>query len=105
MLKGIPQNRRVCVEEGTLSGWLGEVLEPHVEELVVTGARRSGGPRSDSWLQTPPDIRGLGGAIFGDDRYDTVFIYHNGAESYHAAWGFPVLARVQGPETPPALDG
>ena len=44
--------------------------------------------KTSSWLQTPPDIRKLGGAIFGDYRYGTVFVYHNGAESYYAARGF-----------------
>lgn len=44
--------------------------------------------KTSSWLQTPSDIRKLGGAIFGDWRYGTVFIYHNGAESYYAARGF-----------------
>ena len=47
VLRGIPRNRHVCVEEGTLSGWLYEVLEPHVEELVVAGVRESRGPKSD----------------------------------------------------------
>lgn len=44
--------------------------------------------KTSSWLQTPANIRKLGGAIFGDRRYDHVFIYHNGAESYYAARGF-----------------
>ena len=44
--------------------------------------------KTSSWLTTPSDIRKLGGAIFGDRRYDTVFMYHNGAESYYAARGF-----------------
>ncbi len=43
---------------------------------------------TSSWLQTPGPIRKLGGAIFADRRYDTVFIYHNGAPSYYAARGF-----------------
>jgi hypothetical protein len=44
--------------------------------------------KTSSWLKTPDAIRKLGGAIFGDYRYDHVFIYHNGAESYYAARGF-----------------
>ena len=44
--------------------------------------------KTSSWVQTPADIRKLGGAIFCDCRYDTVFVYHNGAESYYAARGF-----------------
>lgn len=44
--------------------------------------------RTSSWLKTPAAIRKLGGALFGDRRYDTVFVYHNGAQSYYAARGF-----------------
>lgn len=44
--------------------------------------------KTSSWLKTPPGVRKLGGAIFGDRRYDHVFIYHNGADSYYAARGF-----------------
>ena len=44
--------------------------------------------KTSSWVQTPANIRELGGAIFCDCRYDTVFVYHNGAESYYAARGF-----------------
>jgi hypothetical protein len=44
--------------------------------------------KTSSWIKTPPDIRKLGGALFCDYRYATVFVYHNGAESYYAARGF-----------------
>jgi hypothetical protein len=50
--------------------------------------------KTSSWLKTPANIRKLGGAIFGDFRYDTVFVYHNGADSYYAARGFRGLVRV-----------
>ncbi len=50
--------------------------------------------KTSSWLKTPGAIRKLDGAIFGDRRYDTVFIYHNGAQSYYAARGFRGLLRV-----------
>jgi hypothetical protein len=43
---------------------------------------------TSSWVETPPDVRELGGALFCDRRYDKVFVYHNGAESYYAARGF-----------------
>ena len=44
--------------------------------------------KTSSWLHTPPEIRALGGAIFGDRRYDRVFTYHNGVQSYYAVRGF-----------------
>ena len=44
--------------------------------------------KTSSWVKTPAEIRKLGGAIFCDRRYDTVFVYHNGADSYYAARGF-----------------
>lgn len=50
--------------------------------------------KTSSWLVTPENIRKLGGAIFGDYRYGTVFIYHNGADSYYAARGFRGLLRL-----------
>ncbi|MGV3485355.1 MAG: DUF4256 domain-containing protein [Planctomycetaceae bacterium] len=50
--------------------------------------------KTSSWLKTPPLIRELGGAIFGDYRYGTVFVYHNGAQSYYAARGFRGALRV-----------
>jgi Protein of unknown function (DUF4256) len=45
-------------------------------------------PKSSSWIKTPAEIRKLGGALYCDRRYDTVFLYHNGADSYYAARGF-----------------
>jgi hypothetical protein len=50
--------------------------------------------KSSSWIQTPEAIRKLGGAIFCDFRYDHVFVYHNGAESYYAVRGFRASLRV-----------
>jgi len=49
---------------------------------------------TSSWVRTPARIRKLGGALFGDRRFDTVFVYHNGAESYYAARGFRCSLRV-----------
>lgn len=50
--------------------------------------------KTSSWVKTPANIRKLGGALFCDRRYDTVFLYHNGAESYYAARGFRGSLRV-----------
>jgi hypothetical protein len=50
--------------------------------------------KTSSWIETPADIRKLGGAIFADFRYGHVFIYHNGAESYYAARGFRGSIRI-----------
>ncbi|MBI2590174.1 DUF4256 domain-containing protein [Candidatus Berkelbacteria bacterium] len=50
--------------------------------------------KTSSWVQTPVSIRMLGGALFCDRRYETVFTYHNGAESYYAARGFRGLLKV-----------
>ncbi|PLS05809.1 DUF4256 domain-containing protein [Neobacillus cucumis] len=50
--------------------------------------------KTSSWVKTPANIRKLGGAIFCDRRYDTVFVYHNGAESYYAARGFRGSLRI-----------
>ena len=50
--------------------------------------------KTSSWVKTPSEIRKLGGAVFCDRRYDTIFLYHNGAESYYAARGFRGSLRV-----------
>jgi len=50
--------------------------------------------KTSSWIITPPEIRKLGGALFCDRRYDTVFVYHNGASSYYAARAFRGSLRV-----------
>ena len=50
--------------------------------------------KTSSWVKTPADIRKLGGALFCDRRFNTVFVYHNGAESYYAARGFRGSLRV-----------
>lgn len=61
------------------------LTEKEYRELQQLGAFDT---KTSSWLKTPPEIRKRGGAIFGDRRYDHVFIYHNGADSYYAARGF-----------------
>ena len=50
--------------------------------------------KTSSWIKTPSEIRKLGGALFCDRRYNTVFVYHNGAESYYSARGFRGLLKV-----------
>jgi len=50
--------------------------------------------KTSSWINTPPEIRLLGGALFADRRYNQVFVYHNGAESYYGVRGFRGLLRV-----------
>lgn len=50
--------------------------------------------KTSSWLKTPPPVRKLGGALFGDYRFGTVFIYHNGAESYYSGRSFRGMLRV-----------
>lgn len=50
--------------------------------------------KTSSWIETPADVRALGGALFCDRRYGKVFVYHNGAESYYAARGFRGRLRV-----------
>ncbi len=50
--------------------------------------------KTSSWIETPPAIRKLGGALFADRRYNQIFVYHNGASSYYAARGFRGLLKV-----------
>ena len=50
--------------------------------------------KTSSWIQTPPELRALGGALFCDRRYGRVFVYHNGVQSYYAARGFRGVLRV-----------
>jgi len=50
--------------------------------------------KTSSWIKTPSDIRKLGGALFADRRYDKVFVYHNGAESYYGVRGFRGAVRI-----------
>ncbi len=69
-----------------------EILsEEEYRELQTLGVFDT---KTSSWVETPADIRKLGGAIFADFRYGHVFIYHNGAESYYAARGFRGSLRV-----------
>ncbi len=67
------------------------LTEEQYRELQTLGAFDL---KTSSWIQTPPAIRKLGGALFADRRYDHVFVYHNGATSYYAARGFRGALRV-----------
>lgn len=67
------------------------LTEEQYRQLQTLGAFDTA---TSSWVKTPPAIRKLGGAVFCDRRYDTVFLYHNGAESYYAARGFRGSLRV-----------
>lgn len=65
--------------------------EEHYRALQTVGEFDT---KTSSWVKTPVEIRRLGGALFCDRRYDHVFTYHNGAESYYAARGFRALLRI-----------
>lgn len=67
------------------------LTEAEYKDLQSLGAFDT---KTSSWLETPADIRSMGGAIFGDWRFGRVFVYHNGAESYYAARGFRASLRV-----------
>ena len=63
-------------------------------EYLLLQSRLSCDSKTSSWILTPPGMRNLGGALFGDARYGRVFFYHNGAESYYAGRGFRGVLRV-----------
>ena len=67
------------------------LTEEQYRELQKLGAFDT---KTSSWIKTPAEIRSLGGALFCDRRYNHVFVYHNGAESYYGARGFRGLLRV-----------
>jgi hypothetical protein len=76
-----------------LAGEMGIEL---LDEAAYLGLQKLGkfDLKTSSWIRTPVGIRKLGGAIFGDRRYDHVFVYHNGAESYYAVRGFRGILRI-----------
>ncbi|WP_342443476.1 DUF4256 domain-containing protein [Lysinibacillus sp. FSL K6-0075] len=83
-----PENTAMDVAKDIGIELLTEEQYRHLQELGKFDLKTS------SWVQTPDNIRKLGGAIFCDRRYDMVFMYHNGAESYYAARGFRGSLRV-----------
>lgn len=83
-----PQNCAMDVAEAMGIKILNEAQYRELQQLGHFDAKTS------SWIETPADIRKLGGALFCDWRYNTVFTYHNGAESYYAARGFRGMLKV-----------
>ena len=83
-----PQNSAVEMANDMGIELLTEEQYRNLQELGIFDTKTS------SWIKTPANIRKLGGAVFCDRRYNTVFLYHNGAESYYAARGFRGSLRV-----------
>lgn len=73
-----------ALEMSTLMGI--ELLDE--QQYIMLQSKGSFDTKTSSWLKTPQDVRTQGGAIYGDNRFGRVFVYHNGAESYYAARGF-----------------
>jgi Protein of unknown function (DUF4256) len=87
-----PENTAVDMAAAMGIELLSEAEYRELQSLQKAGANLD--TKTSSWLKTPADIRKLGGAIFGDFRYGTVFIYHNGAQSYYGGRAFRGLLRV-----------
>ncbi|MBP1224535.1 DUF4256 domain-containing protein [Flavobacterium sp. 1355] len=83
-----PQNSAINMAEEMGIEILNEEQYRQLQQLGKFDAKTS------SWIKTPSEIRKLGGAVFCDFRYNTVFLYHNGADSYYAARGFRGLLRL-----------
>jgi Protein of unknown function (DUF4256) len=83
-----PENS--AVEKAAAMG-IDLLTEEQYRELQALGEFDA---KTSSWIETPPDVRALGGALFCDRRYGKVFVYHNGAQSYYAARGFRGSLRV-----------
>jgi len=108
-VKESPSGRRsVCLDESARLGRkkntpaasvesMIEKLEVHLltpEQYQELQTQFSFDEKTSSWLKTPDVIRQKGGALFGDRRYQTTFIYHNGADSYYASRGFRVCIEL-----------
>ena len=83
-----PENNAVDMASALGIELLTEAQYRALQELGAFDAKTS------SWLQTPPDVRKLGGALFADRRYGRVFVYHNSAPSYYGVRGFRGWVRV-----------
>ena len=90
------ESRKKNKPEGSAMNMAAEMGIDILDEIQYQDLQKLGefDTKTSSWVKTPPEIRELGGAIFGDRRYDTVWFYHNGADSYYAARGFRGLLRV-----------
>ncbi len=82
---------RGSAEDAAASIGIELLAEQQYRELQLLGTFDT---KTSSWISTPTEIRARGGALFCDRRYDHVFVYHNGAESYYAARGFRGILRV-----------
>lgn len=82
--------KNTAIDMATAMG-VGLLTEEQYHELQRLGEFDT---KTTTWVKTPPDIRKLGGALFGDRRFGRVFIYHNGAQSYYSARGFRASLRV-----------
>lgn len=80
-----------CVQDSAREMGVALLTETQYRHLQTLGTFDT---KTSSWIETPPDVRASGGAMFCDRRYGRVWVYHNGAESYYAARGFRGLLRV-----------
>jgi hypothetical protein len=87
-----PKNNAIDMAAAMGIELLSEEQYRELQSLQIEGGNFD--TKTSSWIKTPARIRKLGGALFCDRRYDTVFVYHNGAESYYAARGFRGLLRI-----------
>ena len=89
-------SRKEHKPKGSAQGWARDIGVQLLSETDYHLLQQLGefDTKTSSWLDSPKEVRKLGGAIFGDRRFGRVFIYHNGAESYYAARGFRVMLRV-----------
>lgn len=83
-----PENNVIDMATSMGIELLSETEYRHLQKLGIFDLKTS------SWIKTPAEIRKLGGALFADFRYETVFVYHNGAQSYYAVRGFRGSLRV-----------
>ncbi len=88
--------RKLHPPRGSAEQWATEMGVELLSEAQyrILQERETVDTKTSSWLQTPKAIRDLGGALFADRRYNTVFVYHNGADSYYAARGFRACVSI-----------